>query len=330
MLTNLSITGFRCFRQLDVELKPLTVLIGANDTGKSVFLDAIECLGPGEPTKLTALDYFRGASKEVLDILGTLSDGQTRRLKDEAPIRTVRRRIITSDESSKARPISRFQIERFQLPTSGVSTECQGFDQDEMDNLRLGLDGNRVAALIDHLLRNDLKRFLELRDALRRLVPGFEDIKIETPTAQTRRIDFVIEGGLRIPAQKTSAGVRLLLFFLALVHHPNPPSIILLEEPETGIHPKRLKDVMQLLRGITQGQFGNAPAQVILTTHSPYLLDYVKPEEDQVLVFQRADDGSRTAKPVDWSGLKDSFDGFLLGEIWFNEEEAGLVAQGAP
>lgn len=86
---------------------------------------------------------------------------------------------------------------------------------------------------------------------------------------------------------------------------------------------------MQLLRGITQGKFGKAPAQVILTTHSPYLLDYVKPEEDQVLVFQRADDGSRTAKPVDWGRLKEYFDGFMLGEIWFNEEEAGLVAQEA-
>ena len=91
----------------------------------------------------------------------------------------------------------------------------------------------------------------------------------------------------------------------------------------------RLKDVMQLLRGITQGQFGIAPVQVILTTHSPYLLDDVKPEEDQVLVFQRDEDGSRTAKPVDWSRLKEYFDGFLLGEIWFNEEEVGLIAQGA-
>ena len=84
---------------------------------------------------------------------------------------------------------------------------------------------------------------------------------------------------------------------------------------------------MELLRGITQGKFGKAPAQVILTTHSPYLLDYVKPEEDQVLVFQRADDGSRTAKPVDWSRLKEFFDGFMPGEILFNEEDAGFTRE---
>ncbi|MCX7422277.1 MAG: AAA family ATPase [Planctomycetia bacterium] len=323
MLTQLSITGFRCFRQLDVELKPLTVLIGANDTGKSVFLDAIEILSPGEYDKLNPLDHFRGDLAQNIKTLGTLSDGQNLRLESrtseggDRQVGLFTGTLLISD------------IQRFQLPGIGVETECEGFGAKETNGLKLEANGSRVAALIDHLLRNDLTCYLNLLNELRRLVPGFEDLKIETPSANSRRIDFVIEGGFRIPAHKTSAGVRLLLFFLALVHHPNPPKIILLEEPETGIHPKRLGDVMNLLRGITQGKFSKAPAQVILTTHSPYLLDYVKPEEDQVLVFQRADDGSRTAKPVDWNRLKEDFDGFMLGEIWFNEEEAGLVKQEA-
>ncbi|MFM9966632.1 MAG: AAA family ATPase [Planctomycetaceae bacterium] len=75
MLTQLSITGFRCFRQLDVELKPLTVLIGPNDTGKSAFLDAIEYLGPADPTKLGEFDRFRGASQDGPRIQGRLLDG---------------------------------------------------------------------------------------------------------------------------------------------------------------------------------------------------------------------------------------------------------------
>ncbi len=323
MLTQLSITGFRCFRQLDVELKPLTVLIGANDTGKSVFLDAIQILSPGECDKLNALDHFRGNLAQNIKTFGTLSDGQNLRLESRTSEGGDRQVGLFTGELLVS------DIQRFQLPGVGVETECEGFDAKESNGLKLETNGSRVAALIDHLLRNDLTRYLNLLDELRRLVPGFEDLKIETPSANSRRIDFVIEGGFRIPAHKTSAGVRLLLFFLALVHHPSPPKIILLEEPETGIHPKRLGDVMNLLRGITQGKFGKAPAQVILTTHSPYLLDYVKPEEDQVLVFQRADDGSRTAKPVDWSRLKEYFDGFMLGEIWFNEEESGLVAQEA-
>ena len=325
MLTQLSITNFRCFRQLDVELKPLTVLIGPNDTGKSVFQDAVEYLGPSDPSGLGQLDRFRGDIAGRISVRGTLANGEVRDLETKRP---PQQSHFFGGPLPQPKP-SDFEIQRFQLPATGVLTGCDGFKQEEVGRLFLERDGRRVAALIDHLLRADLEQFLELRNQLRQLVPGFEDLKVETPTPQARQIEFVVESGFRIPAQKTSAGVRLLLFFLALVHHPIPPRVILLEEPETGIHPKRLQDVMELLRGISQGKFGKAPAQVILTTHSPYLLDYVKPEEDQVLVFQRDDDGSRTAKPVDWSRLKEFFEGFMLGEVWFNEGEAGLVARGA-
>lgn len=84
---------------------------------------------------------------------------------------------------------------------------------------------------------------------------------------------------------------------------------------------------MKLLHSIVEGRLANHAAQVILTTHSPYLLDFVDLDNDQVLVFQRTDDGSRTALPVDKNRLKAFIDEFMLGEIWFNQEEAGLVAK---
>ncbi len=312
MLTQLSITGFRCFRQLDVDLKPLTVLIGPNDTGKSAFLDAIEFLGSGTPEQLSELDYFRGIATKSFTISSTKERVESNRTD----------RSFARSTSYDAR-----SIQRFQFPANGIVTECQGFDASDADSLMLTRDGSRVGALLDHLLRTDLKRFVTIRDHLQSLVPGFEELTISTPAKELRRVDFVVDGGLPLPAKNASAGVRLLLAFLSLVHHPARPRIILLEEPETGIHPKRLRDVMNLLRGISKGQFGNVPAQVILTTHSPYLLDYVEPEEDHVLVFQRTDDGSRTARPVDWGRLKEFFDGFLPGEILFNEEDAGFARE---
>ena len=131
-----------------------------------------------------------------------------------------------------------------------------------------------------------------------------------------------------MPADRASVGVRLLLFFVAMAYHPKPPKLMLIEEPENSVHPKRLGDVVRLLHEITQGKHGNHAAQVVLTTHSPHLLDHIDPSTDQVLVFRREDDGSRTAEPADAERLKNFLDEFMLGEVWYNEGEAGLVSPG--
>jgi predicted ATP-dependent endonuclease of OLD family len=72
---------------------------------------------------------------------------------------------------------------------------------------------------------------------------------------------------------------------------------------------------------------GDHAAQIILTTHSPHLLDYVDLTQDQVLVFHRNEDGSRGAQPVDAERLKTFLDEFMLGEVWYNEGEAGLTGK---
>jgi predicted ATPase len=164
---------------------------------------------------------------------------------------------------------------------------------------------------------------------LKELIPGLVDLKIETPSAQDRRIDLELENGIVMEAQLSSYGVRLLIFFVALANHPDPPKTILLEEPETGVHPKRLVDIVGLLRGLSEGAFAHEKTQVILTTHSPYLLDFIDPERDQVLVLERESDGSRVAHPVDTERLGVFLDEFMLGEVWLNQEESGLVEKKA-
>ena len=88
-----------------------------------------------------------------------------------------------------------------------------------------------MPSLLDFLLRRDRRRFFAVADAIKQHVPGVQDINIATPAASTRRLDLVLDGGFTIPADQSSAGVRLILFFIALAYHPSPPKIILLEEP---------------------------------------------------------------------------------------------------
>lgn len=318
MLDTLKIDEFRCFKHVEVPMRPLTVLVGPNDSGKSSFLQALYMFGNREPIKYP--HDFWGHDRNAKPLITSVIAGK--------PVGLIG--ALTSKLTSSG-PFDQLQSELqptsfFQLPVQGVSMQSKGY-QDDQGAGTIQTDGSGVPSLLDYLLRRDRKRFDAVIDSMKRLVPGLADLQVGSPDPSTRRLDLVTQQGLRIASDRASAGVRLLLFFVALAHHPTPPKLILVEEPETGVHPKRLGDVMALLRSITQGEFAGHAAQVVMTTHSPYLLDLVDLTIDQVLVFRRNDDGSRTAEPADAERLKVFLDEFMLGEVWYNQGEEGLVAR---
>jgi len=327
MLTNLAVENFRALRSISVPMRPLTILIGPNDSGKSSFLAAIRYLREGMiSANIDIADRWRNDKNLVTSVTGAIEvDSDDIRMMDCNSQALFYHAVFSTRGGCVSRPEIN-PISSFQLPVKGVPTLSLG-TSDDQGPPTLGEDGSGLPVLLDYFLRRDRRRFFSTVKELNRLVPGFQDVEIATPEPAQRRLDLIIEDGLRIPADQVSAGVRLLMFFVALAHHPKPPKLILLEEPETGIHPKRVAEVMALLRGITKGSYGGPAAQVVLTTHSPYLLDFVDLDTDQVLIFRREDDGSRTAEPVDVERLKVFLDEhFLLGEVWFNQGEEGLVA----
>ncbi|MEZ6189435.1 MAG: AAA family ATPase [Planctomycetota bacterium] len=307
MISKVHVQNYRCLKSVDVDLAPLTVLIGENDTGKSSFLGALK-------------------NFQVND----WDNPENRRLGTERG--SIRGWNERGDESERGVGIGKGAtlgwkldaIHLVSLPASGPAMTAEG-----TDSMRLGNDGAGVPALLDHFLRTDRERFDSyLREAKQR-IRGLSDLKIRLAD-QNRHValDLKLESGYEFSADQASAGVKNLLYFIALAHHPSPPDLLLLEEPENGLHPRRLSYVIRLLRALSKGEFaygGTRPCQVVLSTHSPYLLDEIDPETEQVLVFSRENDGSRTAKAIDKEGLKVFLDEFKLGEVWFNEQEAGLT-----
>jgi len=311
MLTQVEIRNFRCLREVSVPLKPLTVLVGPNDSGKSVFLAGLRTLSGTRNLELTFDHWKRDRNLEIK--LGVMEANSWLEFSSRLP--------NTFHAAESMQPLSSFV-----LPSTGIEMISAGYS-DQGSAPVVDNSGKNIPALVDFFLRRDRRRLNKFIESARSLITGLEEIEISTPDPAKRGIDLVVDGGMRLPADQASVGVRLVLFFLGLAYHPSPPKTILIEEPENGVHPKRLGDVMRLLREITEGKHGDHAAQVILTTHSPYLLDHVKLETDQVLVFRRNDDGSRTAEPADAERLKTFLDEFMLGEVWYNEGEEGLVGK---
>jgi predicted ATPase len=306
VLRRVLITSFRSLLSFDVPLRPLTVLIGLSDTGKSSFLQALWKLG-NQVLLDAPTDRWRLAANSRPDIHGWDARGQEGWIStSKGPIESI------------------MPTHLYQLPSDGVSMVSPGYP-DQGAPRQLEQNGSGVPSLLDYLLRRDRKRFFDAVESMKRLINGLQDIEVRTPDPGSRSLHLVLEDRFRLPADLASGGVRLMIFFIALTFHPDPPKLILLEEPEMGVHPRRLGEIVSLLREITKGTHGGHPAQIVLTTHSPYLLDNVDLDEDQVLVFQRDEDGSRSAEPADAERLRLFLDEFMLGEVWYNQGEEGLI-----
>jgi predicted ATPase len=117
---------------------------------------------------------------------------------------------------------------------------------------------------------------------------------------------------------------------LALIHSPNPPKVLLIEEPENGIYPKRLEEVISLIRRLQEAPSGRATPQIIMTTHSPYLLSSFRPEE-VTLMARKDGTGPVQAHPLrDAPNIEERLGRgeFYLGELWYNLSEEELLVDG--
>jgi predicted ATPase len=196
-------------------------------------------------------------------------------------------------------------------------------------NPNLTPTGENLAAVLNAFLIGPDRSFVtDLEQKLHDAIPSLKGFS--TPVARDGdsaklRLEFTLavesKPPITIPASQASDGAILLTAFLALAYG-NTPQILLIEEPENGLHPSRLKLVIDILRQISKGEIGNQARQVILTTHSPLLLNLVEP--DEVRIFRR--DGQRGTQVTPMDKIQ-NFDRwpkeFGPGELWslFGEEE---------
>jgi predicted ATPase len=124
-----------------------------------------------------------------------------------------------------------------------------------------------------------------------------------------------------------SDGTLKLLAYLTVLHDPAPPQFVGLEEPENFLHPRLLPELAEECRAATER------SQLLVTTHSPFFLNALKPEE--VRVLYRDEQGySQAIRASDIQGVPQFVEaGASMGHLWL-EGRLGvgdpLVNAGAP
>jgi len=132
----------------------------------------------------------------------------------------------------------------------------------------IGLMGEELAAFLNTLRNVDNRQFRGIEKSLAMLIPSLTGIEV-TPNELGELELRVREGEISMPARLLSDGTLRLLGLLALGSVIEPKTLIGFEEPENGIHPRRIPLVAQLLKS----RVASAETQLIVTTHSLQLVD---------------------------------------------------------
>jgi putative AbiEii toxin of type IV toxin-antitoxin system len=133
--------------------------------------------------------------------------------------------------------------------------------------------GGNLPAVVLHLKRNEPKAYAQILDALRSVVPDMEDLDTVPTHTKALALAFRLKGASE-PwfAEDVSDGTIQALALLTAVFDPRT-SLLILEEPENNVHPWALRSFAEAFRT------ASATKQILLTTHSPILVDQLKPEE---------------------------------------------------
>ncbi len=386
MINRFRVQNYKALRDVELNLTPMHVLIGPNDTGKTSILEAIAAICRSVEGPLSGVFPDGWSGRELMwrrcaphDSVGLFVDivpegisysvtfvfheaGRQVKIYGESLERESATGMITSflsnSSDSETWPFRTAVLHEFGLD-AGEPAQCNELFQQlsgvrfhrwvpdllalpvgEYSRSRFGLEpsGFGLALCLDDILGDDRDRFEKLESCFRAIFPEIKQIKFRpepafkvrakspfwTPMldpADGKGLHFKLAGGGTVPAAQMSDGVLLVLAYLAILKSPEPPRLLLIEEPENGVHPKRLEEVLMILRDLVAEQ---DRTQVIMTTHSPYVLDHFKPEE--VTLCTKGDDGAVNVRRLSESKtVREQIKTFTLGEIWTAEGDDALA-----
>lgn len=186
--------------------------------------------------------------------------------------------------------------------------------------------GQGIANTLVDILHNNRKKFDELEERFTRLIPNIQRITLPRGENKTFLLELVDKySEHNIPATDVSDGTLRILGFLTALYQKETPSIICFEELENGVHPWLLHKMMELLKTVSTEGINDKPVQVLITTHSPLLLNYVEPYQVRAVELDGEGKTQVHKLPIDsvrFQKALEAYDG-ELGELWFTNVFGG-------
>jgi len=232
--------------------------------------------------------------------------------------------ISNPNLGSKTGRYVRDHLDRWRLyhfhDTSASSPMKTTADLNDNDYLRP--DGSNLAAFLYFLAEKHGESYSLIRRAVQRVAPFFDDFHLRPQALNSDkiRLEWRHKGTeAYFAASSLSDGTLRFIGLATLFLQPQAlrPSVILVDEPELGLHPYAITLLASLIKQASIG------TQIILSTQSPLLLDHFQPED--VLVADRVD-GSTQLTRLESARLETWLERYSLGQLWEKNELGGRPA----
>lgn len=187
------------------------------------------------------------------------------------------------------------------------------------DNRFLRSDGSNISAMLFLFKEKFPEHYSRIVTSIRNVAPFFDDFILEPMELDSNRVnlDWKERGHDKyMSASSFSDGTLRFIALTTLLLQPGvyQPSVILIDEPELGLHPFALSALASLVR------MASTSSQIIISTQSAFLLDNFEPED--VLVADRVNGATQFAR-LNSEMLSGWLEEYSLGQLWEKAEFGG-------
>ena len=187
------------------------------------------------------------------------------------------------------------------------------------DNHFLRPDGSNLPAFLYYLRERHNGAYELIRGAVRQVAPFFNDFQLEPLRLDESkiRLEWRHEGSDdHFDVSAFSDGTLRFIAMAALLLQPQElrPTVILIDEPELGMHPYAITLLASLIKQ------ASAASQIIVSTQSSLLLDHFEPED--ALVADRVN-GATELTRLNSADLEEWLEDYSLGQLWEKNEIGG-------
>ena len=365
MINSVAIENFKNLRKIQIELDRFTVFIGPNASGKTSVLQAVDLAIRAaikqEPREMFVYElhcdwlYTRNGQGDLRISCGTDRGGVTVWATPQ------------NGPSSSPDSIGRANWD-FSVSPSLPSDRCDALDTAQSCTfLRLSAsqlskpsytdrvppkveaDGEGLASVLAYLALNDPDEFERLVERLRELIPHLKRIRFKKVPIRRQEKELVrfgddtvertsvrpyqgeamlfdFEHAANVAAHTVSEGTLLMLGLLTVLLGPARPQLLLLDDIEQGLHPLSQKRLVSVLGDIMQAF---PSLQILATSHSPYLLDFLQPDQVRLLSLD-ASGHAICGRLADHPKFEKWKDEMAPGEMWSLFGEKWLAEGGGP